>query len=266
MTAVLGALRRGGWWTSSRALAGRSVRGVLRQPQSFVPGLAFPLFFTAVNAAALDRARMLDGFPEVDSYLTFLLPATLMQGIMFSATTAGNDVALDIQNGFFDRLVSSPVPRLSLLLGRLAGIALYGFGLAIVFTALLVVFGATVEAGLLGVVVLAITSSLVAIAIGAFSMAIGFRKGSVEEVQGYFPIFFTLVFLSSAFFPPQLTGGWFETIAGLNPVSWMVNGLRALVITGWEWQGAALALGTAAGLAALLVAVAGLGLRARLRQ
>lgn len=266
MTAVLGELRTGSWWAPSKALAGRSIRGVLRQPQSFVPGLVFPLFFTAVNAAALDRARMLDGFPQVDSYLTFLLPATLLQGIMFSATTAGNDVALDIQTGFFDRLVSSPVSRLSLLLGRLAGTALFGFALAVVFTVLLVGFGASVASGIAGVAVLAVTASLVAIGIGAFSMAIGFRKGSVEEVQGYFPIFFTLVFLSSAFFPPQLTGGWFETLAGLNPVSWMINGLRALVITGWEWQGALLALGTASGLAATLVGVAALSLRARLRQ
>lgn len=238
----------------------------MRQPQSFVPGLIFPLFFTAVNAAALDRARALDGFPEVDSYASFLLPATLMQGVMFSATVAGNDVALDIQYGFFDRLVSSPVSRLSLLLGRLAGTAAYGFVLAIVFTGLLLAFGASVQAGIAGVLVIAITAAIFSVAIGAFAMAIGFRKGSVEEVNGYFPIFFTLVFLSSAFFPPQLTGGWFETVAGLNPVSWIINGLRHLVITGWHWPGAIQAVAVSAGLAALLVALAGRSLRARLRQ
>lgn len=252
------------WVRPSIALAVRSFTGMLRQPQSFVPGLVFPLFFTAVNAAALDRARGLDGFPEVDSYVSFLLAATLMQGVMFSATVAGNDVALDIQYGFFDRLVSSPVPRLTLLLGPLAGTGAYGVVLAMVFIAVLVVFGASVQAGVAGVVVIALAAGIFSVAIGAFAMAIGFRKGSVEEVNGYFPIFFTLVFLSSAFFPPELTGGWFEVVAGINPVSWIINGLRHLVIVGWDTSGALSALGTAAGLAAVLVAVASRSLRARL--
>ncbi len=260
------ARRQRGWWAPTRTLAMRSIRGLIRQPQASIPGLAFPLFFAAVNTAALTRARDLPGFPVVDSYLSFLLPATLMQGVMLSSTTAGNDIAVDIQNGFFDRLVASPVPRLSLLLGRLSGQAVYGLVLGVVFSLLLVLFGAGVQAGVAGFVVLAITAGLFAIAIGAFSMAIGFRKGSVEEVNGYFPIFFTLVFMSSAFFPPQLAGGWFEAVASVNPVSWMINGLREQVIVGWDPVGAVGAIVTAAGVAAAFVGLAALSLRSRLRS
>ena len=230
-----------------------------------MPGLVFPLFFTAVNAAALTRTQNLPGFPEVDSYLSFLLPATLIQGLMLSSTTAGNDLAIDIQDGFFDRLLASPVNRVALLLGRLGGAAVYGAVLTVVFTAILYLFGATIQAGVPGLLVLMFSSALLSTGIGAFSMAIAFRKGSVEEVNGYFPIFFTLVFMSSAFFPPELAGGWFETVASVNPVSWLVNGTRHLVIFGWHWPGALQAIGVSSGIMVLGVASAVRGLKKRLK-
>jgi len=130
----------------------------------------------------------------------------------------------------------------------------------------LVVFGASVAAGPAGLAVIVLTASLFGTGVGAFSMAVGFRTGSVERVNAFFPIFFTFVFLSSAFFPPQLTGGWFEVVARLNPFSWMINGLRHLVIVGWDWAGAVLAVAVAGGIAVLFVAVAALALRARLRR
>lgn len=252
------------WVAPSLAMAGRSVRGLFRQPQVVAPGLVFPLFFAAVNSAALDRARNLPGFPEVDSYLSFLLAATLLQGVMFSSTSAGTDLALDIEQGFFDRLVVAPVHRLSLIAGRLAGAALYGFLMALVFCGVMVLFGASIQSGFAGLLVLAIVASLFSVAVGGFAVMIALRTGSVEQVNGFFPIFFTLVFLSSAFFPPELTGGWFETVAGLNPVSWIINGLRHLVIFGWDWPGALQAIGVTAGLAAVCVAASLAALRSRL--
>lgn len=254
------------WWPATRALAWRSLVGLARNPAAWVPGLAFPLFFAAVNTAALDRSTGLPGFPEVDSFLTFLLPATLLQGVMLSATTAGNDVAIDLQDGFFDRLLASPIPRVALLLGRLAGAAVYSAILAVLFTTVLVAFGASVAAGPAGLAVIVLTAGLFGTGVGAFSMAVGFRTGSVERVNAFFPIFFTFVFLSSAFFPPQLAGGWFEVVARVNPFSWMINGLRHQVIVGWEWAGAVLAVGVAGCIAALMVGLAAMALRARLRR
>jgi ABC-2 type transport system permease protein len=254
------------WWPASRALARRSLVSLARNPAASVPGLVFPLFFAAVNSAALDRATSLPGFPDVDSFLTFLLPATLLQGVMLSATTAGNDVAIDLQDGFFDRLLASPINRVALLLGRLGGTFVYAAVLAVVFTAIMMLFGATLAAGPAGLAVVVVTAALFGTGMGAFSMAVGFRTGSVERVNAFFPIFFTVIFLSSAFFPPELTGGWFEAVARVNPVSWMINGLRHLVIVGWDSAGAALAVSVAAGIAVACVALAAAALRSRLRQ
>ena len=134
---------------------------------------------------------------------------------MFGATSAGDAVASDIETGFFDRLIASPV---------------------------LIPFGATMAAGIPGFITTVIVAALFGAAVGGFALMIGIRTGSVEAVQGFFPIFFALVFLSSAFFPPSLSGGWFETVAGLNPLSYMVDGIRELHVEGWDTGAAATAL------------------------
>ena len=91
----------------------------------------------AVNAAAFNRSTTLSGFPEVDSFLDFLLPAVIMQGVLFGGVAGGNELAVDIEDGFFERLMASPVWRPSILVGRLAGSAVLGGFQAVFFTALL---------------------------------------------------------------------------------------------------------------------------------
>ena len=183
---------------------------------------------------------------------------------MFYATTAGNDMAIDIDNGFFERLLASPVRRISIVLGHLAGTSVASGAVALVFAVVLVAFGASIEAGVAGLAVLIATSLVLGVAIGAFAVTIALRTGSVEAVNGSFPIFFALIFLSSAFFPLDLAGGWFERVAVLNPVSWIVDGLRELIIGGWDTWAAARSLLVAAMLAVLTLVLSFSALRKRL--
>ena len=254
------------WFAHARVMARRSVFSILRQPQLWAPSIIFPLFFTAVSAASFDRTTSLPGFPAVDSFLTFLIPATVLQGVMFGATSAGTEVAIDMENGFNDRLLAAPVARVPLFVGRLAGIAALALVQTAIFLAVLMAFGASFEAGLPGMLVLAAVGVLFASAVGAFSIVIALRTGSVEAVNGFFPIFFALVFLSSAFFPPSLTGGWFEAIANVNPISWMIDGTRDLVIQGWDGEAAITSIGVAAGLFVLFLVLALQAVRASVKS
>ena len=248
-----------------RAIAGRSIRSVARQPQLWAPSIVFPLLFTALSSAAFDRTREIPGFPSVSSFVAYLLAATVVQGVMFGSTTAGNDVALDIESGFFDRMVVSPVARVALIMGRLAGTMALAVAQAVVFVVILMFFGATMEAGLGGLLVTLVVAALFGGAVGAFAMAVGLKTGSVEAVNGFFPILFALVFLSSAFFPPEISGGWFERVADLNPLSYMVDGMRELHISGWDLGDAAMSIGVALGLLTCFVLLALAALRDRLR-
>lgn len=249
--------------SATLALGRRSVVGTARQPASWVPGLVFPLMIAAVNAASLTRTIDLPGFPPVDSFLQFLLPATLVQGVLFGGISGGADTALDIQGGFFDRLLSSPVARPAILLGRLGGAVVLGALQAVFFIGVFLAFGAPVAGGVAAVVVLVIMAMILAVAIGGFATAVGLRTGSQEAVQNFFPLVFVAMFVSSAFFPATLMTGWFQWVAERNPLSYMVNGARTLVVEGFTPAAAVQAIGVAAALAAVMVLFAVVQLRRR---
>jgi ABC-2 type transport system permease protein len=251
------------------ALSRRSVLGTLRQPTVWFPAIIFPLLIAAVNSAAFNRAPQAlasMGFPPVESFLQFLLPGTLTQGVMFGGIIGGSDVALDIENGFFERLLASPVARSSILLGRLAGSAVLGAFQALIFIAVFVAFGAPIEGGLPAVGTLVVSAMLLAVAIGGFAASIGLRAGSQEAVQNAFPLLFVLVFVSSAFFPTALMRGWYRAVAEHNPITSMIDGMRALVVYGFDWSDALRAVGVAGALAVLGVLVATRQFRYRLRS
>ena len=247
-----------------RVLARRSVLSTLRQPPVWLPGLLFPLVLAAVNSSAFSRTTALPGFPEVDSFLDFLLPASMLQGVMFAAVAGGSDIALDIEDGFFERLLAAPMWRPSILIGRLSGSAVLGAMQSLVFIAVFSLFGARIHGGVPAFVVLVLLAMVMALAIGGVTAAIGVRTGSQETVQNTFPLIFILLFLSSAFFPTSLMTGWYQTMARWNPVTWVIDAARELVISGWSWEDAATCLGVAGVMAVLTIAFAARQLRKRL--
>lgn len=244
-------------------LARRSILGTYRQPAAFMPALIFPLFIAAVNTSTMGRATGIPGFPEVDSLLDFLLASAITHGVLFGGITAGADTAVDIENGFFDRLLASPVSRTNLLVGRLAGAAALGVAQAFIFTGLFVAFGASVKGGPLGFLVLVVYAMLLALFVGGFAAMLALRTGSAEAVQNFFPVTFILLFISSAFFPTGLMGGVYRTIAENNPVTWMIDGARHQVITGFDAGQGLTAIGVAAAMAACTIALANAALRSR---
>lgn len=246
------------------SLSRRSLLHTLRQPTAAIPALGFPLLFLALNSAAMDRSIQLPGFPAVDSFLQFAVAATIVQGALFGAIAAGSDMATDIQDGFFERLVASPVARTSILVGRLAGAAVLGFVQAWLFLGVTMLFGMTVEGGLPSMVLISLVAAVVSAGTGSLMVAFGLRTGSPEAVQGAFPLLFVLLFFSSAFFPRPLMEGWFRTVAGLNPMTYLIEGIREQVIAGLDIEQFLLALAVAAGLLIAGLSAASFALRARL--
>jgi ABC-2 type transport system permease protein len=228
------------------ALGRRSIFNTLRQPTAVIPSMTFPLIFLALNSAALGEAVSLPGFPEVDSFLQFMFATTVVQGTLFGSIAAGSDIANDIEGGFFERLIAAPTSRTSLLVGRLAGSAVFAFVQAWLFYVVATLFGLEVEGGLVAMFGVSIVCSILAVGVGAIAMAFGLRTGSAEAVQGSFPLLFALLFLSSAFFPRELMSGWFRDVANLNPFSHLIEALRHQVIEGLDVSllidGAAIAL------------------------
>jgi ABC-2 type transport system permease protein len=245
-------------------LAWRAVVRTARQPIVIVPPLVFPLFLLAINASGLDAATRIQGFP-VDSYLAFVLAFPFMQGAIFSTNTAGANIAQDIGSGFFNRLSLTPMSGSSLLAGQLSGVLLVGTIQAVTFLTAGLAAGADIEAGQLGVLVLLALSLSICAAFGTIGLFVGLRTGSGEAVQGLFPLMFILLFLSSAVLPRDLIAqDWFQTVATINPVSYLIEGMRSLIITGWDGEALALGFGIAWAIFAVGLISATLALRERL--
>ncbi|MGI8664188.1 MAG: ABC transporter permease [Acidimicrobiales bacterium] len=240
----------------ARALARRSILSTFRQPSVFLPGLLFPMLIAAVNSSALAKAIHFFPAPQPKSFLDFVMAATIVQGVLFGGITAGSDLALDIENGFFERLLASPVSRSAILLGRFAGAAVMGAVQVAVFVTIFTIFGARVQGGAAGVLVLLVTAVVLSVGIAGLAAAIGLRTGSAEAVQNSFPLVFILIFISSAFFPTELMHGWYRAAATHNPISWMIDGLRHQVIVGFDLGEAVKAVGVAAAIVGLAMVVA----------
>jgi ABC-2 type transport system permease protein len=245
-------------------LAGRAVKRILRNPAQMVFPIVFPLILLAVNASGLDAATSLPGFPA-DSYLDFALAIPFMQGALFAALNGGQDLARDIEGGFLDRLAMTPLSGAALLAGQLGGALFMGLVSAVLYLVVGVAFGVGIAGGVGGALVLLALALAISSAFACFGTFVALRAGTGEAVQGFFPLFFVLLFLSSAFFPRDLIQqDWFRTIATYNPVSYMVEGIRSLVITGWDGQALAQAFAIAAIAIVTFLALSARALRMRL--
>jgi ABC-2 type transport system permease protein len=231
-------------------LTRRSLIRSVRQPGSIFFSLVFPLVFLAVIASGLSPADRLPGFPG-DSYLDFALAIPFVHGALFVSSGAATELARDIETGFLNRLALTPASGAPLVLGHLVAGVILGVVQSCAYLAAGLAAGAHFEAGPAGVLVLFALASLISLAFGALGTAVALRTGSSEAVQGMFPLFFVALFLSSMNFPRHLIDAdWFRWIATANPVSYLIEGIRSLAISGWDAQ----ALGLAFGCGALLVA------------
>ena len=252
--------------TQVGAIARRAVVRTSRQPASIIPPLVFPVALMAVNAGGLDSSTDLPGFPT-DSFLAFALAVPFIQGALFSTMNAGTDIARDVQTGFVNRLSLTALRDWALLLGQLAGIVVLGVVQVVFYIAVGLIAGVTFESGPAGIAVLLLYGVVVSLAFGALGAWLAYRTGSGETIQALFPVLFVFLFISSMNAPRDLIDvGWFQTAATLNPVSYMIECVRSLIITGWDWQALALGFGFVIVLGIVSFALASSALRTRMTR
>lgn len=254
------------WISNVAQLTRRSLIRTLHQPGSLFFALVFPLVFLAVIANGLSPADRLPGFPG-DTYFEFALAIPFVHGALFASSSSGTELARDIETGFLNRLALTPASGAPLVLGHLAAAVVLGVVQACLYLAVGLAAGAGFSAGPAGVLVLIGLASLVSLSFGALGTAAALRTGSSEAVLGLFPLFFVALFLSSLNLPRNLIeADWFRWVATLNPVSYLIEGIRSLVIEGWDAQALALALGCGVALVAGALALSRAAFRERLSR
>lgn len=247
------------------ALGARSVKQTFRRPQLAAPILIFPTLLLAVQTGGAGKAVDLPGFPPVDNFLSFMLAGAMVQACLIAGNTGGIALAVDIEMGFTDRLFAAPVSRFAVVLGRLAGVAVLGVVTAIWFIAIGLIFGASFNEGLVGILAIILLVSLSGVAFGGLSASIALYTGQASVVQGLFPLIFVILFLSSAFFPANLLLEPAQSIADFNPLSFIAEGIREPVISSLTWESFGKALGAIALVGTISTGLSAIALRRRLR-
>jgi ABC-2 type transport system permease protein len=245
-------------------MARRSILQTLRQPALVIPPIVFPLVMMAINTGGLNAATRLPGFPA-PTYLDFAIAVPFMQGSLFACINAGAALARDVESGFLKRLAMTPMQRAALLIGQLGGVMVVALVSALIYIVVGFAAGMDFRAGFWGVPALLVLAMLIALAFAALGAFVGLRSGSGETVQGFFPLFFVLLFLSSMSLPrPLIEQDWFRFIATYNPVSYLIEGVRSFIITGWDAEALALGFGIAIVAAVAATTAAASALRTRL--
>ena len=217
-------------------LGRRAVREIVKLPAATVPTLFIPLFFLAVNVGQVSRTFNSETAPFLmgQSYVAFQVPVSLVFAV--STATSGLALVTDIDLGYFDKLLVAPIRRTSIVLGRLLGLA----------------FGMRVASGVGGAVLVVLLAALWGVAYAGIGQAIALKTRNVQTTNASFILFFPLLFLTPNFVPFELLAEPMQTLARLNPVSYVIEGLRSLILEGFVLQDVLVCLAVILGAGALL--------------
>lgn len=212
----------------------RSLRVWLRVPSSVIPPLFVPTFFLVVNTSALGDITNLPVFATTD-YVAFFLPVSLLMTVASAGSGSGMALVQDMDAGYFDKLLLAPISRTSILMSRLM---VDGTRAALQATTVMLVgvlIGGRIETGIIGALTLIVFAFGFGLAYAGIGLTIALRTASAEATQSSFIIFFPLVFLAPTFVPLEFLPGWLETVARINPISYVILAMRALTTKGFVW-------------------------------
>ncbi len=218
-----------GFATDVISVATRAIRSLLREPEAIIPALVIPVFFYAINIGSLqDVAEQLPG--DID-FKAFQLPVAIIFAV--TGVSRANVVVTDIQTGYLDKLLITPIRRSALLLGMMIADFVLVFGLSLMVVGLGFIVGVRFESGPLGVLAFLIIAAGWGLAFTGFPYTIALRTGNPAAVNSSFLIFFPFAFLTSSFLPLEALTSWLRTVARWNPVTYLLEGLRSLITEGW---------------------------------
>jgi ABC-2 type transport system permease protein len=247
-------------------LTWRHLVTIFRAPEALLPPVMISVFFLLIFESTLGKAA---GFvPDLagSSYLGFILPLSIVSASLSGAGIAAQNLVRDIENGYFNKLMLTPISRFALLLGPImAGAVILGFQ-ATVVVGVAYLMGLNPATGLLGALAVIGLAVLLGTGFAGFTVSAALGSGSAAATQGAGFLFFPLTFLTASFVPLDLLDGWLKTAAKVNPITYVLEAMRSLLNEGWD--GSALFEGVFAclTLAALMYVLALFALRVRTRR
>lgn len=234
-------------------LGQRALREAMRTPDALIPTLFIPLFFLIVNVGQAGRIFPSEstGFLEGQGYAAFQLPSSILLAASFGS--AALFLVEDIEGGYFDKLRATPTARTSLVLGRLVAEAAKNVVITCTMVVVALPFGVSVASGPVGLLLLLVLAASWAVVFAGFMQLIALKTRSAAATNAGSLVFFPLLFLTPNFVPRDMLTRPMEIAATFNPVTYIMEGMRALILESDDWATVGIGFGVVAAAAALMV-------------
>jgi ABC-2 type transport system permease protein len=251
-----------GFFYDTLTVAGRAIRAVPRDLEAVIPPVLIAFFFFIVNIATLQN--LTEGTIAGFDYTAFQMPTAILLGV--TGVSRAGALVLDVQDGYLDRLLLTPVRRGSILLGHLLADITVAAVLTVPILVMGFILGVRFETGLLGVVLFIGLAAVWSLAFAGFGYAIALKTGNPAAVNSAFLLFFPFLFLTTSYVPRSQLTPWLDTVAAWNPVTYILEGLRSLALVGWQWDDIAKAIVAIAVVATVSMSMCFAALRGRVKQ
>ena len=220
--------------------------------------LAPTIFFLGLTSA-FSALTDLRGF-DTESYQSFIIPVSMLQGAGFTGAAAGVNLARDIEIGLFDRFLASPAPRWVLLAGTVLSASVRSLIPATVLLVVALAIGASFP-GALGLLLALFLVMWMAIVAACWGVTLALRFKTQAAAPLMQAAMLALILCTTAYAPQELLTGWLYTVAEINPVTQVVEAARQGFVGEVTWAGTWPGIVALAGFTAVLGAFALRGMR-----
>ncbi len=218
----------------SLILGQRALRESLRTPDSLLPTLLIPLFFLVVNVGQAARIFPREGtdFLKGQNYAAFQLPSSLLVAASFGS--AALYLVEEIEGGYFDKLRATPIPRMAIALGRLYAELVKMLVLGAIMVLIALPFGVRIAGGVPGFIGLIVIIAAWSVVFSGLMQVVALKSRSAAATQSASLVFFPLLFVTPNFVPRHLLTRPMEIAATVNPVTYVMEGARSLILDGFD--------------------------------
>jgi ABC-2 type transport system permease protein len=222
------------YWQEISALTMRWVKRLSREKFSMLFTLVQPMLFWLIFFGNLFQRATDIQVVQAPNYISFLAAGVVVMTVLNNGLAGGVDLLFDKENGFLERLMSTPIHRSSVILSRFIFVMTITCLQVLVILGVAALFGVRPATGWLGISVILLISILFGVGLTAISMAMAFSvksHGDFFSVLGFLSL--PMIFLSSALVPLVAMPGWMQALALFNPMTWAIDAVRPLILSGW---------------------------------
>lgn len=220
----------------------RTTRRFIRVPANFISIIIFPLIQLLVFSQLYEDIVQLPGFGGQSSYLAYLAPGQIAFTAFMAVAWSASGLLVEYRSGYMDKLRASPIRHWSILAGEMVPLFFQAAAMSAIILVVSLLLGATIVTGVAGFLTIVVLAGVFGIAFAGASFIPALLTKSEQATSTFSLLLFPLMFASTAFVPEALMPGWLQVVNDWNPISYLIEAIRALMVIGYDWNAIAMAL------------------------